>query len=226
MKYSVYMHIFPNNKVYIGITTKTNMRERWRKGKGYSHNNLMMKAINKYGWENIEHKILYTDLDEQKAREIEIQLIKEYNSTDSNYGYNLSTGGEGATGYKHTPEQIEKAKRNRGPYIFTKEQREKMGIASKKVWSNEEYKKRMKEIHKNRKHKKGYKISKEGIENIKKTRKVKYIKCIETGEIFRGTRDASEKLNIDRRRIMRILRGEYGFKSVKGLHFEYVRDTE
>ena len=226
MKYSVYIHIFPNKKVYIGITTKQNMKERWRNGNGYSHNNLMMKAINKYGWENIEHKILYTDLSEKEAKQKEIELIKQYNSANSNYGYNLSTGGEGATGYKHTPEQIEKAKENRTKHIYTEKEKQKLSDIYKNIWANEKYKKKMKEIHKNRKHKKGYKMSKEGIENIKKTRKVKYIMCIETGEVFRGTRDASEKLNIDRRTIMRILKKEYGFKSVKGLHFEYVRDTE
>lgn len=226
MKYSVYIHIFPNNKVYVGITTKTNMRERWRNGKGYSNNNLMMKAINKYGWNNIEHKILYTDLDEKEAQEKEIQLIKEYNSTNKNYGYNLSTGGEGATGYKHTKEQIEKQKKNRKPHIYTEEDRKKYSEIYKKIWSNDEYKNKMKKIFKNRTYRKGYKLSQETINKIKRTRKVKYIRCIETGEIFRGTRDVSEKLNIDRRQIMKILKGECGFKSAKGLHFEYVRDTE
>lgn len=223
MKYSVYIHKFPNGKVYIGITTKTNMKERWRNGKGYSCNNLMTKAINKYGWNNIEHKILYTDLSEKEAKQKEIELIKQYNSNNSNYGYNLSIGGEGATGYKHTPEQIEKQKKNRKPHIYTEEDKQKLSEIYKKIWSNEEYKKKMKKIFKNRKPRKHYKLSKETIEKIKQTRKVKYIRCIETNEIFRGTRDASEKLNIDRRQIMRILKGQY--KKAKNLHFEYVRDV-
>ena len=34
--YSVYMHITPSNKVYIGITSKA-PEERWMNGRGYQH---------------------------------------------------------------------------------------------------------------------------------------------------------------------------------------------
>lgn len=222
MTYTIYKHIFPNNKIYIGITTKKNMKERWRNGRGYSHNDLMMKAIKKYGWKNIEHEILYENLEEKEAKQKEIELIARYKSNDRKYGYNISIGGEGANGCKHTPEQIEKQKRNRKTPTYTKEIRQKISETGKKVWQNKEYRLKMSEIHKNREHKKGYKLSEQAIEHIKKTRKVKYIKCIENGEIYRGTRDVSEKLNVDRRAVMRILRGEKGFKSAKGYHFEYI----
>lgn len=222
MKYLVYKHTFPNNKVYIGITSKKNPKERWRNGKGYEHNDIMSKAIQKYGWENVKHEILYIDLDENIAKEKEIELIYQYKSNNVKYGYNISNGGEGANGYKHTLEQIEKAKQNRNLPIYDEKLRKKFSEVHKRTWENEEYRQKMKKIHKNREHRKGYKLSKEAIENIKATRKVKYIRCIETGEIFRGTREASEKTNIDRRTIMRILKREYGYKSAKGLHFEYV----
>ena len=42
------MHIFPNNKKYIGITKQT-PEKRWENGKGYKHNNYIQNAINKYG---------------------------------------------------------------------------------------------------------------------------------------------------------------------------------
>lgn len=222
MKYNVYKHIFPNNKVYIGITTKTNLKERWRGGSGYSHNNLMKKAIQKYGWGNIKHEILYEQLEEKEAKQKEIELIKKYNSTNNKYGYNLSNGGEGANGYKHTQEQIKRANQNKKKHIYTIEERNKISERNKKIWANENYKLKMKKIFENRKPKKHYKMSLEGKENIRKTRKIKYIKCIETGEVYSGTRDISKKLNIDRRTIMRILKKEYGFKSAKGLHFEYI----
>lgn len=222
MKYMVYKHTFPNNKIYIGITTKTNPKERWRGGSGYSNNDLMTKAIKKYGWENIKHEILYKNLTEEEAKQKEIELIAKYKSTNHQFGYNISTGGETSKGYKHTQEQIEKQKKNREPPIYTKELREKMSKKNKEIWSNPEYKQKMKEIFKNRKPKNHYKISEQGKENIKKSRKVKYIKCIETGTVFRGTRDVSKKLKIDRRQIMRILKKECGFKSAKGLHFEYI----
>ena len=42
--YTVYKHIFPNNKIYIGITSKK-PEIRWNKGKGYKACPLMNKAI-------------------------------------------------------------------------------------------------------------------------------------------------------------------------------------
>lgn len=222
--YKVYKHTFPNNKIYIGITSKENLKERWRNGHGYSNNNLMNKAIKKYGWENVKHEILYENLTVSEAKNKEIELIKKYNSNNAKYGYNLSNGGESSSGYKHTEEQIEKQIKNRKTPTYTQEIRENISIASKKVWSNPQYKEKMKKIFKNRKPKKHYTLSQETKEKIKNTRNVKYIKCIETGEIFRGTRDTSEKLKLDRRSIMRVLKKEYGFKSIKGLHFEYVKE--
>ena len=46
--YTIYKHIFPNNKIYIGIT-KRKPETRWNKGKGYNSCPLMSKAIKKYG---------------------------------------------------------------------------------------------------------------------------------------------------------------------------------
>lgn len=46
-EYSVYMHRFPNGKVYIGIT-KYPVKHRWARGEGYSHQPVY-KAIKKMG---------------------------------------------------------------------------------------------------------------------------------------------------------------------------------
>ena len=59
--YKVYMHIFPNNKVYIGVT-KQKPEYRWRNGTKYNDNQYMKNAIQKYGWGNIKHIILFEDL--------------------------------------------------------------------------------------------------------------------------------------------------------------------
>ena len=64
--YSVYIHLFPNNKVYIGIT-KQKPEHRWNNGKGYKNNDYLANAILKYGWNNIEHKILYSNLTKEEA---------------------------------------------------------------------------------------------------------------------------------------------------------------
>lgn len=92
-KWCVYIHIAPNEKVYIGIT-KQNPIKRWRNGKGYPANPYFTNAINKYGWNNIKHEILFSGLTKEQACKKEIELIKKYNSTNRKYGYNQSTGGD------------------------------------------------------------------------------------------------------------------------------------
>ena len=102
MTYYVYKHTFPNSKVYIGIT-KQNPEKRWRNGFGYTHNLFLKNAIQKYGWENIKHEILFDKLTEEEAYQKEIELIAYYKSNQREYGYNLSTGGEcGSKGVKKT----------------------------------------------------------------------------------------------------------------------------
>lgn len=228
MKYVLYIHITPNKKVYIGISSKSNINERWRSGRGYQNNTYFYRAILKYGWKNIEHKILFDGLTEEEAKQKEIETIAKYKSNNKKFGYNLSIGGESSYGYKHTKEQIEKQKKNRSKPQYTEDTRLKMSVASKKNWENPQYKEKMKEIHresfKNGRivHNKGKHLSIETKQKLRQTRKVKPIKCLETNEIYRGTRDVAEKLNVDRRKVMRILRKEKGFVSVKGYHFEYV----
>lgn len=90
--YTIYKHIFPNNKIYIGIT-KRKPETRWNKGKGYNSCPLMSKAIKKYGWDNVKHEILFTGLSKEQAEEQEILLIKKYKCNNGKYGYNIENGG-------------------------------------------------------------------------------------------------------------------------------------
>lgn len=91
--YTVYMHTTPSNKRYIGITGQQPYN-RWLRGKGYAKNDYFTKAINKYGWDNIKSETLYKHLTKEKALEKEIKLIREYNTTNRKYGYNISKGGD------------------------------------------------------------------------------------------------------------------------------------
>ena len=90
--YCVYKHTTPCGKVYIGITSQS-VSSRWRNGYGYQRNSYFWKAIQKYGWENIKHEILFDSLTKEEAEAKEIQLIAEYCSTDSARGYNIDNGG-------------------------------------------------------------------------------------------------------------------------------------
>ena len=90
--YCVYKHTFPNNKVYIGITS-LNPLKRWANGYGYKKQTIMFRAILKYGWDNIKHEILYSGLTKEEACQKEIELIARYKSNNPDFGYNIDNGG-------------------------------------------------------------------------------------------------------------------------------------
>lgn len=89
--WKVYMHKSPSGKVYIGIT-KRDLEIRWANGEGYKTCPIFYNAIRKYGWENIEHKLLFENLNDISAKLIEIDLIYYYKSI--NMSYNLTDGGQ------------------------------------------------------------------------------------------------------------------------------------
>lgn len=97
--YYVYMHKNKTNgKVYIGITMKERPELRWGKnGSGYKpyygRINYFWNAIQKYGWDGFEHIILFSNLSKKDAEQKEIDLIKKYNSTSPDKGYNVQHGG-------------------------------------------------------------------------------------------------------------------------------------
>lgn len=101
----VYEHIFPNGKRYIGITSQQPER-RWRKdGKGYSRQPIIFNAIIKYGWDNIIHNIITTNLSHEEACKIERELIAKYRTNEKSYGYNYNAGGDQTT--KYTDRQLQ-----------------------------------------------------------------------------------------------------------------------
>lgn len=94
--WTVYMHISPSGKRYIGITGSS-VEERWKNGLGYK-TQLFYRAIEKYGWDNFQHIIIAENLSLSDAEKMEIELIKEYNTITPN-GYNRAFGGLGSSGH-------------------------------------------------------------------------------------------------------------------------------
>lgn len=85
----VYKHIFPDGKIYIGQTKFSDYERRWAGGYGYI-NQPVFKIIQKFGWENIEHEILFNDGIECNEFILEQEYIKLYKSDESKYGYNYN----------------------------------------------------------------------------------------------------------------------------------------
>lgn len=93
--FNVYVHTFPNQKRYVGLTTQ-NVNTRWKNGYGY-RGQLVYKAILKYGWSNITHTVYKCDT-ETEMKYLERYLIAYYQTTNKKYGYNITDGGDGSSG--------------------------------------------------------------------------------------------------------------------------------
>ncbi len=123
--YTVYRHISPNGKSYIGIT-KQKPERRFQNGYGYHTQKAFNRAIEKYGWNNFKHEILETGLTEKEACEKEAYYIEEVFHSFAPKGYNTREGGIAGRNYvtpiiqyyKDTPvnffESISQASKNLG----------------------------------------------------------------------------------------------------------------
>lgn len=96
-EWKVYYHLFPNGKYYIGITSSPTIEDRFKNGNGYS-TQPVYAAIKKYGWENIQHGLIASNLTFEEANNFESLLIRKLN-TILPYGYNATYGGEGSKIY-------------------------------------------------------------------------------------------------------------------------------
>lgn len=80
-----------NGKQYIGITN--NPKKRWENHKCNNDPSMVIaKAIQKYGKDNFDFEVLYSNLSVEEASEKEIQLIKEKHTRVPD-GYNVADGG-------------------------------------------------------------------------------------------------------------------------------------
>lgn len=183
--YTVYIHRNKsNNKVYIGQTCQP-LNIRWRKnGTGYQGSTKFWHAIQKYGWDNFEHKIIAKNLTKEQANELEKAMIKFYNSTDNDYGYNIQSGGNDHSMTQETKDKISQTKLSQHNHI-SMEQRQQMQKLYKGEGNpffgkkhTEETRKKMSQNHAN--------VKGGNNPNAKK------VLCIETGIIYASAREAAE----------------------------------
>ena len=93
--YYVYKHTSPSGKIYFGITN--NIQKRWEgEGRNYFRSSpYFAEAIKKYGWNNIKHEILHSNITKKEAEELEKKYIKDFETQNTEKGYNISPGGTG-----------------------------------------------------------------------------------------------------------------------------------
>ena len=234
-----------NNKKYIGIT-KTSVNKRWgNNGSGYKNNkqSLFYRAIKKYGWDNFDHIILYENLSQDEAYDIEVKLIKEYKTQDVNFGYNIQQGGQfgnsGITLSEETKKKISKAHKGKvltdehkkkisegckghNPCVHTAETKEKLRqINTGKTLSEDTKKKISKTLT-------GIKRSKETLQKRKDNNPMNVsVYCPEYNMTFQTMADAARYTGAQRSNIQKCLRGERYTAGVhrdknKKLHWEKV----
>lgn len=204
--YRVYKHTLPkelsgkeNDMVYIGISCKKNIKQRWLNGRGYDYNLHFSNAIQKYGWDNLLHEVLFEGLTQEEAEQKEIELIALYDSTNPKKGYNHSLGGNSIGKHSEVTKQIISQK-NKGKT------------------RDENFKKRLSEVH----------LGKPKSETMKRKlseRSSISVRCIELDVVYKSATFAKEKLGVDNSSISKCCRGikEYAGKLPDGtkLHWEY-----
>jgi group I intron endonuclease len=231
--YCVYKHTSPYGKVYIGMTCQEPTK-RWKYGWGYKNNQHFDSAIQKYGWNNFEHEILYTDLTQDQASVKEQELIEKYQSNNPEFGYNISSGGYG--GREGVP-QNDEAKRkiseaNKGRLLGEKNHlygvrkyREENPFYGKH--HTEETKEKLSKIHKGTKHTEEakQKISKSmyGKNNPRAKKVLQYDLDMNLIQVWDYVKLAAKTLNIVDNYIIACCKGNK--EAYKGYIWKYA-DTE
>lgn len=114
-----------NGKVYIGQTTNPNLRWSRHKSnakhKPLSGNLHLISAMNEHGIEFFVFEILEKVVFLNEADQREIELIKQYNSTNREFGYNKSPGGRGKSAMsQEIKDKISKKLKGRIPTMLGK----------------------------------------------------------------------------------------------------------
>ncbi len=196
--YIVYMHVSPSGKRYIGITS-IKPEYRWsRNGNGYKNNKYFTRAIEKYGWDNFKHIIVVKGLTEEEAKWLEIELIREWDSTNKDKGYNITFGGESANGYKHSDETRKKMSESHKGKHLSEEIRKKLSENNSRYWKgkkhSEETRKKMSENHVDF--------------NGKNHPNAKSVMCLTTTRIFNTAKEGSKYYNCHHGNIIQCCKGK------------------
>lgn len=217
-----------NQKCYIGQSA--NIEKRWHDhlnalNNGNHYNTHLQNAWNKYGEENFTFSIVQ-ECKPEELDELEILYIKQYNSNNSEFGYNHTSGGKGAS---DVPEAtLEKRRQSFKEHIrnnpeFIENHRQKtleqfkdpeFYSAYREYRSSEEFREKERQSHL------GKKPPREAIEKaIKKLSKP--VICVETGVVYASAREAS-RTTPGNKNINAVVCGKR--KTAGGYHWKYYDD--
>ena len=127
-----------NGKIYIGKHSTDNLDDGYM-GSGI----LICKAEKKYGIENFTKEYLAFCDTEERLNWFEKFYIKKYKAKE--VGYNLTDGGDGILGRKHTEETKQKMSEACKKYHHSEETKRKIGDSRKGKHHSEDSKQKMSE---------------------------------------------------------------------------------
>lgn len=190
----VYKHTLRlDGRVYIGQTN--NIKARW-KPSAYKNCINFYAAIQKYGWENFDHEILYNNLTLDEANELEEKTIIEYDSI--NKGFNLSSGGLN--------------------HFVSPQTKLKMSETRKGVAKTEAHKRAISAALKQ------YERTAEHNRNNQLAQHRKEVMCIETGIVYESLSEAERLTGVLGESISRQCRGKQ--KTAGGLHWRFINNED
>ena len=215
-RFVIYKATSPSGKSYIGKTVnglRRRKKQHYKAAKRDRYNNIpFYRALNKYG-DEIKWEILKVCKSDEELRKSEIELIAEHGTYEN--GYNCTLGGEGHSGFKQSEETIKKRALSISKALtgrkLSDQHKEALRQAKLGTVSNA----------------KGTKRSDESKARISKAQEhnIKPLMCMETGEVFRTSRDAAEAFNVDRANLLRHLKRKPHYKTLKGLTFKYLENN-
>lgn len=228
----IYMHTSPSGKKYIGQTCQK-LNRRWRNGIGYKKNVYFWRAIQKYGWDNFKHEIIFQCESLEEANRMEEWLISSHNSNDPKFGYNISAGADGKGivaestkellrqnhkgkfqgetnpnyGRKHTLEERKKISEANKQYFIKNGHGSRYGIKA-----SDELRKKLSESRKSSS------AVQEHMKRMNKA-KAKAVLCVETNVIYESTHDVSRKTGFGQSNIAKACREKL---QAYGMNWRYV----
>lgn len=222
----VYMHEHrETGKKYIGVTCQKPTK-RWKNGEGYKNNAAFYADITTDGWDAFRHELLFTELTQDAAEEIEVALIAKYQTRDPKKGYNTEAGGGVSLPTESTKQKIGDAMRGRE---LSEQHKIRLSEAARRHPGNmtgkhhtEEGKKHISEALR------GHSVSESTREKLKahfsgaKSPRARAVRCLDTGVIYRAVSEAALATGAEATSIVRCCKGQ--LQRAGGFHWEYVQE--
>lgn len=121
-----------NGKQYVGVTCRgyqARFKEHINESLNFS-STILHNAIRKYGPESFKVELLEDSVPDSDIEHREQYYIKKYNTFyTSGHGYNMTEGGGGMVGYKHTDVSRSKISDSLKGHVFSEERNQKIQAA-------------------------------------------------------------------------------------------------